>query len=119
MVVMDQLKCSDAHQKFKSKPLPSTVLDDVDRALKTLHDAEFVFGDIRRPNIMVQEPQEGGGEWRGLLVDFDWAGRVGKAKYPPMLNSQIEWANGVESATEIQKAHDQNMFKKLKSEAMK
>ena len=33
---------------------------------------------------------------RGLLTDFDWAGSVGKAKYPATLNiSDIDWAGGV------------------------
>ncbi len=117
MVVMDLVDCLDAYREFGSKALPSTVLDDVKLALETLHNANLVFGDIRHPNIMVHKSQEGGEEWRGLLVDFDWAGPVGKAKYPPMLNKEIGWADGVDSATEIKKDHDLEMLNKLNVDA--
>jgi len=117
MVVMDLVKGGDAYQEFRYKELPSTVLNDVRLALKKLHDADLVFGDVRRPNIMVYKSQgkgKGDEEWRGLLVDFDWAGPVSKAKYPPMLNMKISWANGVAAVTEIEKDHDLEMLKRLR-----
>ena len=118
MVVMDLVNGRDAYQEFRFSELPLTVLDDVELALKILHDADLVFGDIRRPNIMVFKSQGKGDEdWRGLPVDFDWAGPVGKAKYPPMLNKEIGWADGVDSATEIKKDHDLEMLNKLNVDA--
>ncbi len=120
MVVMDLVNGRDAYQEFRFSELPLTVLDDVELALKILHDADLVFGDIRRPNIMVFKSQGKGDEdWRGLPVDFDWAGPVCKAKYPPMLNMEIKWADGVAPAIEIEKDHDLHMLKKLKFDAKK
>jgi hypothetical protein len=65
---------------------------------------------------MVLKSQEKDEEvWRGRLIDFDWAGPVGKAKYLAMLNDsgQIDWAKGVAPAAEIKKEHDIEMFGKL------
>jgi tRNA A-37 threonylcarbamoyl transferase component Bud32 len=42
--------------EFKPRDLPRTVLDDVKRALGKLHDAQLVYGDMRRPNIMSVKP---------------------------------------------------------------
>ena len=53
MVMMDLIDGPDAHQKFKHSDLPPTVLEDIQNALKKLHEAGLVFGDMRRPNIML------------------------------------------------------------------
>ena len=116
MVVMDLIDGRDAHHEFRHRDLPSTVLNDVKLALEKLHDAGLVFGDVRRPNIMVYKSGEKGEEeWRGLLVDFDWAGPIGKSKYPAMINESgaIKWAEGVAPAVEIKKEHDIDMLGKL------
>lgn len=63
-------------------------------AVEKLHEAELVHGDIRCFKIMVVKSRgKGEEEWHGLLVDFNWAGPVGEATYPPMLNSfgEIDW----------------------------
>jgi hypothetical protein len=124
MVVMDFVDSRDAYNEFKHRDLPRTVLDDVKRALGKLHDAQLVYGDMRRPNIMVvktpksrDDDSEGEDveEWRGLLVDFDWSGQVGVVKYPPTLNTsgEIRWAKGVEPAEEIKQKHDLDMLEKI------
>jgi hypothetical protein len=108
MVVMEQVDGRDSYIEFRHRDLPRTVLDDVKRALGNLHDAQLVYGDMRRPNVMVvkktksrKDDGDGEGEydddeWRGLLIDFDWSGRVGVAKYPPTLNTcgEIKWTKG-------------------------
>ena len=38
-----------------------------------------MFGDLRRPNTLV-------GNDAGMLVDFDWCGKSGEARYPPEIN---------------------------------
>jgi hypothetical protein len=116
MVVMDRVDSQDAYHEFRHRELPSTVLNDVKLALEKLHEEGLVFGDVRRPNIMVYKSREKGEEeWRGLLVDFDWAGPVGKTKYPAMLNisGEINWADGVAPAAEVKKEHDLDMLEKL------
>ena len=130
MAVMEQVDGRDSYSEFRHRDLPRTVLDDIKRALGKLHDAQLVYGDMRRPNIMVvKRPKsrdvDGEGEekgeledeveWRGLLIDFDWSGPVGVVKYPPTLNTcgEIKWAKGVEPATAIQAKHDLDMLEKI------
>ena len=96
MVIMDLIDGPDAHQEFKHGDLPPMVLEDIQNALKKLHEAGLVFGDMRRPNIMLVESRGAHGEdedaygedgWHGQLIDFNWSGPVGKARYPPTLNN--------------------------------
>ncbi|KAG6371097.1 hypothetical protein JVT61DRAFT_10638 [Boletus reticuloceps] len=42
-----------------------------------MHENEFVHGDLRPPNIMVVKDEV-------MLLDFDWGGKVGEARYPPV-----------------------------------
>jgi hypothetical protein len=116
MAVMDLVQGRDAYHEFKYRDLPPTVLEDIRLALKTLHDAGLVFGDVRRPNIMVVKTrnQHGNDEWRARLVDFDWSGPVGDARYPPTLNKDIRWARGVGAAHMIEKQHDLEMLERLR-----
>jgi hypothetical protein len=120
MVVMDLVHGRHASSKeFRCRELPWTVLDDVKRALRNLHDAGLVYGDMRRPNIMVvkrpRSRDDDNEELCGLLVDFDWAGRVGVVKYPPTLNTsgKIRWAKGVEPGADMKQKHDLDMLEKI------
>jgi hypothetical protein len=51
----------------------------------TLKANDFVHGDIRSNNIMVKKRHEE----QCVLIDFDWAGKVGEVKYPFDLNPAI------------------------------
>ena len=51
----------------------------VQDAIGILHSNQLVFGDLRRLNILV-------GNDTAMLVDFDWCGKSGKARYPPEIN---------------------------------
>jgi hypothetical protein len=56
-----------------------------------LHEHGLVFGGLRRPNVMIFERKttiERRGTIRGMLVDSDWAGKVGEARYPPKVMLQ-------------------------------
>ena len=53
-----------------------------------------VHGDLRPNNIMCQElPDQGKerGELEIKVIDFDWAGRLGVARYPTNRNPDIAW----------------------------
>lgn len=118
MVVMDLVDGRDAYHEFRFREVPETVLTDMKRALGRLHGAQLVYGDMRRPNILVvkRKSQDGhGDEWRGLLVDFDWCGRNGEAKYPPTLNTggEVKWAKGVEPAGQMTPKHDLDMLQMI------
>ena len=62
-------------------------------------------GDARPDNILVLMRQ---GEIVDLkLIDLDWAGLVGEAKYPILLNTKaIQWPEGVEAGAPLSQAHD-------------
>ena len=42
-------------------------------AITTLHEHGLVFGDLRRPNVLLMGD-------RVVLVDFDWCGKEGEAR---------------------------------------
>jgi RIO-like serine/threonine protein kinase len=124
MVIMDLINGPDEHQAFKHGDLPPTVLEDINNALKKLHEAGLVFGDMRRPNIMLvksrsaydeDEDAHGEDEWHGQLIDFNWSGPIGKARYPPTLNNdgRTTWAFGIEPAGLIEKRHDGDVLEKI------
>ncbi|KAH9922428.1 uncharacterized protein B0H18DRAFT_1212655 [Fomitopsis serialis] len=58
-------------------------------ALEGLHEAQFVFGDLRRVNMLVDST----GQPR--LIDFDWSGPDGQMRYPHDLNTtDVAWPEG-------------------------
>jgi len=84
LIVMDLIRGLSVRHRFLSSELPPRVFEDVRRAIGILHDVGLVFGDLRRPNIMVI----GSGEkLHAMLVDFDWARPAGTATYPPETNN--------------------------------
>jgi hypothetical protein len=130
IVVMDFVRWGmDAHKYFQQMVPPRMgiyarvelsdgVREDVTAAIKILHDAGFVLGDLRRPNVIVIEGElgtDGNRETRGMLVDFDWAGIYGQATYTPVLNDSgdIEWACGVGAGGLIEKEHELFMLRNL------
>lgn len=98
------------------------VITAVERAVSLLHNKDLVHGDLRPPNIMVvkkaapdRSRDSGTGHVEStptvILIDFDWAGLDGKARYPVTLNDvdSINWAPGVERNALMRKAHDEYM----------
>ena len=67
-------------------------------AIETLHAKGFVHGDLREPNVLVTKEAD------VKIIDFDWCGKVGEARYP----SNINFGDGIKCPTE--KVHDQEMF---------
>lgn len=132
MVVMDRVDGRNAHSRFlrfdSQDPYSSSlgvensswdaVKADVKKAVDLLHAADLVFGDLRRPNILViQRPRTGDASYceGGMLVDFDWAGPAGQARYPSSLNDSgdIDWAEGVTAGALIEKQHDLVTYQRL------
>jgi hypothetical protein len=87
------------------------VFGQIRQALKLLHDNDFVFGDLRPPNILVTKDCQ-----KVMLVDFDWSGKLGVARYPAGgVNPEHAWPDGVEANGLIEIAHDLKWFKTLNS----
>lgn len=60
------------------------VSSEVRRALDLLHGNGLVFGDLRPPNVMINK-------LNGKLIDFNWPGEEGQAKYPSLMSQGIAW----------------------------
>ena len=111
MVVMEYLQGSSAEQMYYKAPVPSFVYDQVQAAIDALHKSGLVFGDLRRPNIMISKE-------RAKLVDFDWCGRDGHDRYPAALNTTLGWHADVGGGALMCKDHDLFMLEMLRPSAL-
>ena len=103
MIVMEYIK------RDTVEPLwPNDAREKIEKAIKTLHDAKIVFGDLRAPDIIFS----GGNPF---LIDFDWAGKEGEARYPRNLSRSVTWPKEVEELEmkPILMDHDWFMFGQL------
>ncbi|KAG8961117.1 hypothetical protein FRC03_005763 [Tulasnella sp. 419] len=76
-----------------------------------LHRQNYVHGDIRRSSLLV------GPEDSVMLLDFDWAGIIGEARYPRRVNPTVDGWNKrpekVEDGALITVQHDLAMVELL------
>ncbi|KAI0054827.1 hypothetical protein BV25DRAFT_1816451, partial [Artomyces pyxidatus] len=124
MVVMDYVEGETAYRRFRKYNagkqkyfdcvVPEGIRGDVERAISLLHDAGFVYGGLRRPDILVTS-KDGAEKNGAMLIDFDWAGRAGQTRYPFLINKSKEcvWADGVMAGGEIKPQHDRDMLSRL------
>jgi serine/threonine protein kinase len=111
MVVMDYVDgdtlASTKKEKSLNEKTTQIVRSEVQRAIGILHLHGLVFGDLRSPNVMITNAK------KVKLIDFNWAGVEGQARYPSLISSDIEWAAGVEALGVIKKDHDMEMLDRL------
>ena len=62
-----------------------------------------VHGDLRQTNVAVKRGEKG---WMVKFVEFDWAGPAGLQRFPPCMNSQIDWPIGVGPLAVMFPQHD-------------
>ena len=79
-------------------------------AAKKLHNAGYVHGDLRSPNLMISTKDK-----RMCILDFDYAGRKGEATYPYFLSKTIPWHNEVKGGGLIKDYHDIYLLEKSMS----
>ncbi|KAJ3782759.1 hypothetical protein GGU10DRAFT_297341 [Lentinula aff. detonsa] len=120
LVVMEFVEGQTLHDAYDStEPLPENVRYGVRKALDVLAQGDFVFGDLRRPNVMLEnenedEELEDPLEKRIRFIDFDWAGREGSdLRYPFHLASVVRKASGALENDPITRAHQDKMFENL------
>jgi len=108
MVVMEHIEGNTAD---KEPTWPKDARERIEKAIRKLHDAELVFGDLRAPNVMFSGKKV-------FLIDFDWAGKVNEARYPRNLSSVVKWpGKAVELEMKpILKDHDLFMLDQLFAE---
>lgn len=103
MVVMEHIE----GRMWQVNPNPSNQQKVNLRAIESkLREGGFVHGDLRPPNIMVQGD-------RVFLIDFDWAGQAGTAKYPIHLNANEMWHPNASVGCLIDPEHDTFMVNRL------
>ena len=84
MVVMDRVEAD------KQDAWPENAREQTEEAVEKLHSAGFVFGDLRLPNVLFSKGKV-------FLIDFDWAGKSGEARYPHSLSRSVDWPADPES----------------------
>lgn len=68
-----------------------TIYRDVKCDNEQLHNKNYVFADLRPPNILIFGTGE---ELHTNLIDFDWCGRHDVDSYPSSMNEDIQWPQG-------------------------
>jgi len=96
MVVMDYIEGTHG-EVLATKPKDTYA--QVKAMVDKLHDSDYVFGDLRPPNIVFRKG-------KAFLVDFDWAGKQGEAFYPMELAEGITECCGGKDLEIIKKKHD-------------
>ncbi|KAJ7325803.1 hypothetical protein DFH08DRAFT_968448 [Mycena albidolilacea] len=96
MIIMEYIDGKTSAAQLQNN-LPENLAAQLSEILSVLHTGGDVFGDLRLPNIIVAKKQV-------KLIDFDWAGKVGLAKYPIHLARNISWPTGVMALGQIEKA---------------
>jgi serine/threonine protein kinase len=105
MVVMDFI--DDMYHDLKDSPTKASFEAEVREKVTNLHQAGYVHGDIRNTNIMVKK----NGSRGIILVDFDWAGAIGEARYPMNVNDvDIKRPYGAHDNELIMAQHDMLMI---------
>ena len=109
MVVMEYIDGETFAQAKKEMNTQTTekVRLELRRALDLLHDHGLVFGDLRPPNVMITKAH------KVKLIDFNWAGENGQAKYPYLISPGIDWPEGVKALAVMKTDHDFDMLSKL------
>jgi serine/threonine protein kinase len=89
-----------------------TIKQKVLEIVEKLHAQELVHGDIRQVNILVDQSTLGSPDGVSVhIIDFDWAGQAGRAKYPLRINTQsIRRPRDVAGGVLITKTHDLGMI---------
>src|SRR6266851_1417803 len=107
MVVMDYLD-GDHYRSFDDSHVSEELYASMHGVLEKLHQASLVHGDIRDVNTMVKNDDPS----KFMLLDFDWAGRIDYARYPPNVNRSAE-LNRPEGAVDgelVRAEHDMAML---------
>lgn len=108
MIVMDHLVGYDVLADLPDTDrLPRSAVEAIGTQLKTLHARQMVHGDIRDTNVLVKKDDR----TKLMLVDFDWAGVEGIARYPPYVNyTDIQRPRDARDGQLIKATHDLKMF---------
>ena len=118
MVVMDFIDGENLADAFDQVHILSGIHAEIKKAVKLLHAQDLVFGDLRRANVMLRKgwdddnDDDDNAEGKVVLVDFDWAGQRGVARYPMFVSPHRP--DGVRPHALVQPEHDLEMLEILR-----
>jgi hypothetical protein len=106
MVVMDMI--GEDYCRLMDFAAPYSHYDIIIVKLTSIHQENYVHGDVRNTNIMVKRDGTQGFK----LVYFDWSGRIGEVQYPMnVYRGQRLWRpHGAEDGKLIKADHDIDML---------
>ncbi|ETW77023.1 hypothetical protein HETIRDRAFT_436122 [Heterobasidion irregulare TC 32-1] len=108
IVAMDAVSGKNLEDEYGGSVVPKEVADKIVAVLRTLWDAGWVHGDIRAPNLIIDDSGS------VKLIDYDWAGAEGKVKYPRRISIDLFTdVVGVVGEAKIIRKHDEEMVGKL------
>ncbi|KAH0834040.1 hypothetical protein J3R83DRAFT_11293 [Lanmaoa asiatica] len=111
MVVMDELVGYKSLDDWTDR-LPKPAFEEIRNQLNRLHNGDFVHGDVRDVNIMVREGTSMTLQF--MIIDFDWAGKINVARYPPYVNRKgIDRPDDAIDGELILAAHDHWMLENI------
>jgi serine/threonine protein kinase len=90
--------------------LSDSIVNQTKYALQMLHGNGYVYGDLRRSNILVTKEEQ------VKLVNFEMTGLDGKDCYPLGISPLVEWPDGVEGLSVMKIEHDLDMLNKMLAE---
>ena len=94
-----------------SEEQKSRIKKKLNDVIAMLHGNDYVHGDLRDANILVDRNSLDTGDVQVHIVDFDWAGREKEVKYPLGVNtSTVKRPDGVDGDEFITKEHDNKMI---------
>ncbi|KIK64116.1 hypothetical protein GYMLUDRAFT_57130 [Collybiopsis luxurians FD-317 M1] len=77
IMVMDYIEGVIVLHEF-SGAVPPYIVQRIDWGIDVLHKDGFVFGDLRKANIMIPTNDQ----CKIMFVDFDWSRKEGQVRYP-------------------------------------
>lgn len=111
-VVMDYVVGHTLQTLYPDKLLPD-VRSGVKGALEVLNSGGFVFGDPRKPNVMLADGLDPIAS-RIRFIDFDWAGKEGlDLRYPFHISSDIRDLSRASDCDQILRVHQNRMLESL------
>jgi serine/threonine protein kinase len=109
IVVMEYVKGQTMSDIYHRDMVPAKAKNAVQNAIKVLNKGGWIFGDLKRQNVMLAS-NDGPVEGRIRLIDFDWVCKDKERRYPFHLSSTVCNLSGAQEFDWIEKKHQDNML---------
>lgn len=112
MAVMNYVTGHTLQTLYPDK-LPPDVRNGIESALDVLISGGFVFGDLRKQNVMLEDGLDPIAS-RIRFIDFDWAGKEEPdLRYPFHISSFVRDVSGASEYVQISREHQNRMLESL------